>query len=309
MKISPKDFPIGKGQYGHPLQETTLILSDKKEYSPKHKVVTVGFLCDNLLSSNLLNHYFAPGRDYNKNGFYQEYPSDWCNNAPDPFQSIGRQELMPLLNSIHYLMESGFDAMTFAPARALGGGNPALGADEQDSFMSEWFKNKVLKANEAIVKASIESVTRAHEEESYVVGNVVSELPNGNVYIRFPVYGENSIYCEGDSPITGIPASEVSLQSLEVLGGETLQAAKTKLCSDVSLQRNIITTVSADVLGYANSLFKPNTTHYTRYHNLYAAPKTLRESQYKREQDLKVTTNDLMRIEFGSIYKELCDGK
>lgn len=301
MKISPKDFPIDKASYGHPLQETTLILSDKKEYSPKHKVVTVGFLCDNLLSSNLLNHYFAPGRDYNKNGFYQEYPSDWCNNWDGGFQGIGKRELMPLLNSIHYLMESGFDAMTFTPADN--------GADEQDSFMSEWFKNKVLKANEAIVKASIESVTRAHEEESYVVGNVVSELPNGNVYLRFPVYGEHSIYDERNSPIKGIPASEVSLQSLEVLGGETLQAAKTKLCSDVSLQRAIITTVSADVLGYANSLFKPRTTHYTRYHNLYATPKTLRESQYKREQDLKVTTNDLMRIEFGSIYKELCDGK
>lgn len=290
MKISPKDFPIDKAQHGHPLQETTLILSGKKEYSPKHKVVTVGFLCDNLLSSNLLNNYFA-NRDYNKNGFYQEYPSDWCNNTPDTFQGIGKQELMPLLNSIHYLMESGFDAMTFTPAD--------YGADEQDSFMSEWFKNKVLKANEAIVKASI---------ESNVVGNVVSELPNGNMYLRFPVYGESAIY-DGNSSITGIPASEVSLQSLEVLGGETLQAAKTKLCSDVSLQRNIITTVGADVLGYANSLFKPNTTHYSRYQNLYAIPKTLRESQYKREQDLKVTTNDLMRIEFGSIYKELCDGK
>jgi hypothetical protein len=301
MKISPKDFPIDRAQYGHTLKETTLILSDKKEYSPKHKVVTVGFLCDNLLSSNLLNNYFAPGCDYNKNGFYQEYPSDWCNNSPDAFQNIGKQELMPLLNSIHYLMESGFDAMTFTAANN--------GAYEQDSFMSEWFKNKVLKANEAIVKASIESVTRAHEEERYVVGDVVSELPNGNVYLRFPVYGDNSIYCEGDSPIKGIPASEVSLQSLEVLGGEALQAAKTKLCSDVSLQRAIITTVSADVLGYANSLFKPRTTHYTRYHSLYATPKTLRESQYKREQNLKVTTNDLMRIEFGSIYKELCDGK
>lgn len=295
MKISPKDFPIDKAQYGHPLQETTLILSDKKEYSPKHKVVTVGFLCDNLLSSHLLNNYFTSGRDYNKNGFYQEYPSDWCNNSPAPFQNIGKRELMPLLNSIHYLMESGFDAMTFTTADN--------GADEQDSFMSEWFKNKVLKANEAIVKASIESVTRAHEEESYVVGNVVSELPNGNVHLPFPVYGERSI------SIKGIPASEVSLQSLEVLGGETLQAAKTKLCSDVSLQQNIIKTVNADVLGYANSLFKPNATHYTRYHNLYALPKTLRESQYKREQDLKVTANDLMRIEFGSIYKELCDGK
>lgn len=301
MKISPKDFPIDNAKYGHPLQETTLILSDKKEYSPKHKVVTVGFLCDNLLSSNILNHYFAPGRDYNKNGFYQEYPSDWCNNWDGSFQGIGKRELMPLLNSIHYLMESGFDAMTFTPAN--------IGADEQDSFMSEWFKNKVLKANEAIVKASIESVTRAHEEESYVVDRVVSELPNGNVCLRFPVYGENSIYCEGDSPITGIPASEVSLQSLEVLGGEALQAAKTKLCSDVSLQRNIITTVSADVLGYANSLYKPHTSHYSRYHNLYATPKILQESQYKREQDRRVTENDLLRIEFGSIYKELCDGK
>jgi hypothetical protein len=167
-------------------------------------------------------------------------------------------------------------------------------------------------ANEVAVKASIERVLDDYSKESYV--NAFEKLPNGNMFIRFPVWGHERIFSHAEnSLIVGVPDSEVSLQVLEVLGGETLQAAKTKLCSDVRLQEELLCSASAgaDVLGLASSLYKPHTVIYanSNYNSLHAVPKTLRKSQYKREPDCKIRSRDILRIEFGSIYKELCDGK